>query len=72
MATQQEIEARVEALKAARASGVLRVTYQGRTVEYRSLSEIERAIAVEQAELATLGYRKPVRQIRIYQDGKGL
>lgn len=47
-ATQEQLDA----LKAARASGEARVTYNGKTVEYRSISEIEQAIAAVESELA--------------------
>jgi hypothetical protein len=44
MATVVELEARLEALKAQRDSAVARVSYDGRTVEYRGTAEIVRAI----------------------------
>jgi hypothetical protein len=45
MATVAELEARLEALKAQRDSAVARVSYDGRSVEYRGTAEIARAIA---------------------------
>lgn len=72
MATLEQLEARLEELERQRASGVARVSYEGRTVEYRGLVEIDRAIAALKAEIASRGDRKPVRQVRLYQDGKGL
>ena len=39
MATAAELRARREALLAQRSSGVARVSYDGKTVEYRSLAE---------------------------------
>jgi hypothetical protein len=45
MPTVIELNSRREALTAQRASGVARVSYDGRTVEYRSMAEIDRAIA---------------------------
>jgi len=39
-----ELRARRDALSAQRASGVARVSYDGKTVEYRSVAEIDRAI----------------------------
>lgn len=50
-----------QALERALASGVLRVTYEGKTVEYRSLDEIKRALATVTTALS--GQR--VRQIRV-------
>lgn len=48
MATLQE---QLDALKAARATGEKRVTYNGKTVEYRDISEIEKAIAAVEGEI---------------------
>jgi hypothetical protein len=44
MATITDLRARREALAAQRASGVARVSYDGKTVDYRSVAEIDRAI----------------------------
>jgi len=41
MATIAELRARRETLSASRSSGVARVSYDGRSVEYRSLAEID-------------------------------
>ena len=71
MATVVELEARLEALKAQRDSAVARVSYDGRSVEYRGTIEIARAIAELEKELQTLQGKAPVRQIRIYAS-KGL
>lgn len=45
----------LDALKAAVASGVAQVTYGGRTVQYRSLAEIEAIIAKMEASLNSAG-----------------
>jgi hypothetical protein len=66
MATVAELESRLEALKAQRDSAVARVSYDGRSVEYRGTAEIARAIAELERELQTLQGTTPVRQIRIY------
>jgi hypothetical protein len=71
MVTVPELEARLEALKAQRDSAVARVSYDGRSVEYRGTAEIARAIAELERELQTLQGTTPVRQIRIYTS-KGL
>jgi hypothetical protein len=71
MATVTELQARLEALKAQRDSAVARVSYDGRTVEYRGTAEIARAIAELERELQALQGSTPVRQIRIYTS-KGL
>ena len=71
MATVAELEARLEALKAQRDSAVARVSYDGRSVEYRGTAEISSAIAELERELSALQGKPPVRQIRIYTS-KGL
>ena len=71
MATVVELEARLEALKAQRDSAVTRVSYDGRSVEYRGTAEIARAIADLERELAALQGKSPLRQIRVYTS-KGL
>ena len=71
MATVLELEARLEALKTQRDSAVSRVSYDGRSVEYRGPTEIARAIAELERELQALQGKAPVRQIRIYTS-KGL
>jgi len=60
-------EAQLEALQRALASGVTRVSYEGRSTEYRSLADLRSAIAEIKAELA--GRR--VRQVR-FSTAKGL
>jgi hypothetical protein len=66
MATIVELEARLEALKAQRDSPVARVSYDGRSVEYRGTAEIARAIAELERELQAMEGKVPVRQIRVY------
>ena len=71
MASLAELEARLEALKAQRDSAVARVSYDGRSMEYRGTAEIARAIADLERELAALQGKSPLRQIRVYTS-KGL
>jgi hypothetical protein len=71
MATVAELEARLEALKAQRDSAVARVSYDGRSVEYRGTAEITRAIAELEKELQAMQGKPRVRQIRVYTS-KGL
>ena len=71
MATVSELEARLEVLKAQRDSAVARVSYDGRSVEYRGTAEIARAIAELERELQGLQGGTPVRQIRV-STSKGL
>ena len=65
MATITDLRARREALSAQRFSGVARVSYDGKTVDYRSLAEIDRAIEVLDREIATAEGRKIIRQVRV-------
>ena len=71
MATLTELKTRREALAASRSSGVARVSYDGKTVEYRSLAEIDRAIDVLDREIAMLEGRRIIRQVRV-MTSKGL
>ena len=72
MATAEVISARIEQLEKLKANGFARVTYEGRTVEYRSLSEIERAIASLRDQLAAADPAPPRRVVYAYQRGKAL
>jgi hypothetical protein len=45
------LEEQLDALKTARATGEKRVTYNGKTVEYRDIDEIEKAISAITAEI---------------------
>ena len=71
MATIADLRARREALSTQRSSGVARVSYDGKTVDYRSVAEIDRAIEALDREIAALEGRRIVRQIRI-TTSKGL
>jgi hypothetical protein len=71
MATATDLLARREALSAQRASGVARVSYDGKTVEYRSVAEIDRAIEALDREIASAEGRRIVRQVLVMTD-KGL
>ena len=65
MATLSDLRVRREALTAQRASGVARVSYDGKTVKYRSLAEIDRAIEALEREIATAEGRRIVRHLRV-------
>ena len=71
MATIVELRARREALAAQRSSSVARVSYDGKTVEYRSLAEIDQAIEALDREIAAAEGRRIVRMIRVIT-AKGL
>lgn len=71
MPTIAELRARREALSAQRSSGVARVSYDGKTVDYRSVAETDRAIEALDREIAAAEGRKIVRHVRI-TTSKGL
>jgi hypothetical protein len=71
MPTAADLRTRREALSAQRSSGVARVSYDGKTVEYRSLAEIDRAIEALDREIAAAEGRRIVRQVRVTTN-KGL
>ena len=60
-----DLKSRRDALSAQRSSGVARVSYDGKTMDYRSLAEIDRAIEVLDREIATAEGRKIIRQVRV-------
>ncbi len=65
MATITEFRDRRDALSAQRSSGVARVSYDGKTVDYRSVAEIDRGIEALDREIASAEGRRMVRQVRI-------
>ena len=65
MATIEEITVQLDALRAQRASGVARVSYDGKTVEYRGDNEIVAAIRALESERKQLSGERHVRQIRV-------
>jgi hypothetical protein len=65
MPTISELYGKREALTAQRSSGVARVSYDGKTVEYRSVAEIDRAIEALDREIAEAEGRRIVRQLRV-------
>ncbi len=71
MPTPTELRARREALSAQRSSGVARVSYDGKSVDYRSVAEIDRAIEALDREIAAAEGRRIVRMIRV-TTAKGL
>jgi hypothetical protein len=65
MATITDLRTRREALAVQRSSGVARVSYDGKTVDYRSVAEIDRAIEALDREIAAAEGRRIVRQVRV-------
>lgn len=62
----------IAALEGLRANGYARVGYEGHTVEYRSLVEIDRAIATLRTSLAGATGKPAIRQIYVQQPDKDL
>lgn len=57
----------LEALEAALASGTLRVSFEGRSIEYRGVEELKKAIAEVKAAMAAADPARPrARLIRAY------
>lgn len=71
MSTLTDLRARREMLTVQRSSGVARVSYDGKTVDYRSVAEIDRAIEALDREIAAAEGRRIVRQVRV-TTAKGL
>jgi hypothetical protein len=65
MPTLTELRSRRETLAVQRSSGVARVSYDGKTVDYRSVAEIDRAIEALDREIAAAEGRRIVRQVRV-------
>ena len=65
MATIKDLRARREVLAAQRSSGVARVSYDGKTVDYRSIAEIDRTIEALDREIAAAEGRKLIRHVRV-------
>ncbi len=71
MPTITDLRARRDTLSAQRSSGVARVSYDGKTVDYRSVAEIDRAIEALDREIVAAEGRRIVRQVRV-TTAKGL
>jgi hypothetical protein len=59
------LKSRRDTLSAQRASGVARVSYDGKSVDYRSVAEIDRAIEALDREIAAVEGRRIIRQVRV-------
>lgn len=57
-----------DALKQAIASGVLKIAYDGKQVEYRSMTELKSALTEVEKALARDGGQPQTRQVKIYAD----
>jgi len=65
MADIATLKLRRDVLTSQRTSGVARVSYDGKTVDYRSVAEIDRAIEALDREIAAAEGRRMVRHIRV-------
>ncbi len=64
-------EQHLQALREVLASGEHRVTYDGKSVEYRSVVDLKAAIAEVESQIARAAGKRKSRQIRI-STSKGL
>jgi len=64
-------QADIDKLKAAIATGALRVRYADRDVMYRSLAEMRQTLAMMEEEVAAAAGRTRTRQVR-FMTGRGL
>ncbi len=55
----------LQALRAALASGEHRVTFEGKSIEYRSVSDLKTAIAEVESSIARESGSTKTRQIRV-------
>ena len=65
MTSLTDLRARRETLLAQRASGVAKVSYDGKTIDYRSVAEIDRALEGLDREIAAAEGRRMVRHVRV-------
>lgn len=71
MATVNEIQAQLEALKKQRSSGVAKISYAGKSIEYRTLVDIDKAIFRLEEEIKLANGARKSRQLKTYAS-KGL
>jgi hypothetical protein len=62
-------EAELAALRRAFASGTLRVSYDGKTVEYGSAEDLLRRIRTIEADIAAAGKPRPRRSLASFAKG---
>ena len=65
MTSLTDLRARRETLLAQRASGVAKVSYDGKTIDYRSVADVDRALEGLDREIAAAEGRRMVRQVRV-------
>jgi hypothetical protein len=65
MTSLTDLRARRETLLAQRASGVAKVSYDGKTIDYRSVADIDRALEGLDREIVAAEGRRMVRHVRV-------
>ncbi|MBY6055390.1 phage head-tail joining protein [Leisingera daeponensis] len=58
MATLEQLQARLDALEEVKASGTLKVRYEGKEIEYRSMADLQTAIRDLKADIAAASGRR--------------
>lgn len=58
MATLAQLQARLDALEEVKASGTLKVRYEGKEIEYRSMADLQTAIRDLKADIAAASGRR--------------
>ena len=71
MATVNEIQAQLEALKKQRSSGVAKISYAGKSIEYRTIVDIDKAIFRLEEEIKLANGARKSHQLKTYAS-KGL
>ena len=61
-------QAHLDALEEAKASGVLTVSFEGRTTTFRSIDEIDRVIADIKKQLNPAKYRRKIYRLSSAKD----
>lgn len=64
-ATLAQLQARLDSLKTALATGVTSIAHGENRVEFRSLSEMRSAISDVEQDMALLGGQQPLRSLKI-------
>lgn len=59
-------QAQITAMESALFSGELSVSYEGRSVTYRSVEQLQQALAAAKASIAINSSSKARRQVRVY------
>ena len=65
MTSLTDLRTRRETLLAQRASGVAKVSYDGKTIDYRSVADIDRALEGLDREIVAAEGRRMVRHVRV-------